>query len=143
MPVSRAERWALEQDVLTGRRAGPVEDRTLAVNRRRGTLRGMFPALERALDVADVGPVKLLTGCQTPAAIGRARFARLTKWLVSRRVRNARAFTETAVEAAELQYTFSRPSRASPRGKGLGQGRWQPPPPHPVPPNAPTRLLHL
>lgn len=65
----------------------------------------MFPALERALDVTDTGPLRLLTGYQTPAVIRRAGVARLTKWPADRKVRNAGTLAETSVDAAEHQYT--------------------------------------
>jgi transposase len=96
---------ALELRLLTGRRSDLVEDRTRVVNRLRGTLLSMFPALERALEVTNTGPLRLLTGYQTPAAIRRAGTARLTKWLANRKIRNARALAEAAVEAAERQHT--------------------------------------
>ncbi len=75
------------------------------MNRLRGTLLSMFPALERTLELTNVGPLVLLTGYQTPAAIRRAGVARLTKWLAKRKVRNAKSLAETVVEAAERQYT--------------------------------------
>lgn len=104
-PIRPGDEAAIELKLLTGRRADLVEDRTRAVNRLRGTLLSMFPALERALDVTNVGPLKLLTEYQTPAAIRRAGVARLTKWLGNRKVRNARALAEAAVEAAQRQHT--------------------------------------
>ncbi|GAA2813829.1 IS110 family transposase [Kitasatospora paracochleata] len=104
-PIRPGDETAIELRLLTGRRADLVEDRTRAVNRLRGTLLSMFPALERALDVTNVGPLKLLTEYQTPAAIRRAGVTRLTKWLANRKVRNARALAETAVEAAQRQHT--------------------------------------
>nr|BEK70601.1 IS110 family transposase [Kitasatospora purpeofusca] len=104
-PVRPGDEAAIELRLLTGRRADLVEDRTRAVNRLRGTLLSMFPALERALDVTNVGPLKLLTEYQTPAAIRRAGAARLTKWLTNRKVRNPRALAEAAVEAAQRQRT--------------------------------------
>ncbi|WP_405710910.1 IS110 family transposase [Streptomyces xanthophaeus] len=104
-PIRPGDEAAVELRLLTGRRADLVEDRTRVVNRLRGTLLGMFPALERALEVTNTGPLKLLTGYQTPAAIRRAGVARLTKWLANRKVRNAKVLAETAVEAAERQHT--------------------------------------
>jgi transposase len=104
-PIRPDDEALADLRLLTGRRADLVEDRTRAVNRLRGTLLGMFPALERALDLTNVGPLKLLTGYQTPAAIRRAGIARLTKWLANRKVRGAKALAEAAVEAAERQYT--------------------------------------
>ncbi|WP_328623715.1 IS110 family transposase [Streptomyces sp. NBC_00353] len=104
-PIRPGDETAIELKLLTGRRGDLVEDRTRAVNRLRGTLLSMFPALERALDVTNMGPLKLLTGYQTPGSIRRASTARLTKWLANRKVRNARSLAETAVEAAERQHT--------------------------------------
>ncbi len=75
------------------------------MNRLCGTLLSMFPALERALEVTDTGPLRLLTGYQTPAAIRRAGISRLTTWLANRKARNARSLAEAAVEAAERQHT--------------------------------------
>jgi hypothetical protein len=48
-----------------------VADRTRTVNRLRAQLTGIFPGLERALDLTNTGPLILLTGCQTPAALRR------------------------------------------------------------------------
>ncbi|MFF7183624.1 IS110 family transposase [Streptomyces sp. NPDC008121] len=104
-PVRPGDEAAIELKLLTGRRSDLVEDRTRVVNRLRGTLLSMFPALERALDVTNTGPLRLLTGYQTPAAIRRAGTTRLTKWLANRGVRNARTLAETATEAAERQHT--------------------------------------
>ncbi|MCX5233135.1 IS110 family transposase [Streptomyces sp. NBC_00233] len=104
-PVRPGDEIAIELKLLTGRRGDLVEDRTRAVNRLRGTLLSMFPALERALDVTNTGPLKLLTGYQSPGSIRRAGTARLTKWLANRKVRNPRSLAESAVEAAERQHT--------------------------------------
>ncbi|WP_435796648.1 IS110 family transposase [Kitasatospora indigofera] len=104
-PIRPGDEAAIELKLLTGRRADLVEDRTRSVNRLRGTLLSMFPALERALDVTNVGPLVLLTGYQSPAAIRRTGTARLTKWLANRKVRNARALAEAAVEAAGRQHS--------------------------------------
>ncbi|MFI5753324.1 IS110 family transposase [Streptomyces sp. NPDC051644] len=104
-PVCPGDESAIELKLLTGRRTDLVEDRTRVVNRPRGTLLSMFPALERALDMTNTGPLKLLTGCQAPAWISRAGTARLMKWLANRKVRNARSLAEAAVEAAERQHT--------------------------------------
>lgn len=54
-----------------GRRMDLVADRTRTVNRLRAQLSGIFPGLERALDLTNKGPLTLLTGYQTPAAIRR------------------------------------------------------------------------
>ncbi|MFG3227274.1 IS110 family transposase [Kitasatospora sp. NPDC048194] len=104
-PIRPGDEAAIELRLLTSRRADLVEDRTRSVNRLRGTLLSMFPALEQALEMTNVGPLVLLTGYQTPAAIRRTGTARLAKWLANRKVRNARALAEAAVEAAERQHT--------------------------------------
>lgn len=104
-PTRPGDEAAIELKLLTGRRSDLVEDRTRVVNRLRGTLLSMFPALERALDVTNAGPLKLLTGYQTPAVIRRAGVARLTKWLANRKVRSAKDLAEVAVEAAARQHT--------------------------------------
>lgn len=74
--------------ILTGRR-DLADDRTRAVDRLRGHLTGIFPGLERELDLGNVGPLVLLTGYQTPAAIRRAGARRLATWLRNRKVRGA------------------------------------------------------
>ncbi|MEV5915180.1 IS110 family transposase [Streptomyces chartreusis] len=96
---------AIELRVLTGRRADLNADRTRRINRLRGQLTGIFPALERVLDLTNVGPVILLTGYQTPAALRRAGGKRLVTWLRKCSVRSPEALAEAAVEAAERQHT--------------------------------------
>ena len=58
-----------ELQLLTSRRADLVADRTRTINRLRGLLTRIFPALERALDLTRTGPLVLLAGYQTPAAL--------------------------------------------------------------------------
>ncbi|MFE7777709.1 IS110 family transposase [Streptomyces sp. NPDC057445] len=96
---------AVELRVLTGRRSDLVADRTRAVNRLRATLTGIFPALERALDLGNLGPLLLLTSYQTPAALRRVGRKRLVTWLRNRKVRGAQALADAALDAAERQHT--------------------------------------
>lgn len=96
---------AIELRVLTGRRADINADRTRRINRLRGQLTSIFPALERMLDLGNVGPLVLLTGYQTPAALRRTGRRRLETWLRNRKVRGADALAEAALEAAERQHT--------------------------------------
>lgn len=96
---------AIELRVLTNRRADLNADRTRRINRLRGQLTSIFPALERTLDLGNVGPLILLTGYQTPAALRRTGRKRLETWLHNRKVRGAEALTEAALEAAERQHT--------------------------------------
>ena len=62
---------AVDLRILTTRRTDLACDRTRQINRLRAQLLEFFPALERALDLTNKGPVILLTGYQPPAAIRR------------------------------------------------------------------------
>lgn len=96
---------AVELRILTDRRADLNADRTRRINRLRGQLTGIFPALERALDLGNVGPLVLLSGYQTPAALRRTGRSRLETWLRNRRVRGVAALADAALDAAERQHT--------------------------------------
>ncbi|MFD7541996.1 IS110 family transposase [Streptomyces sp. NPDC059819] len=96
---------AVELRILTDRRSDLTADRTRRINRLRGQLTGIFPALERVLDLGNVGPLVLLTGYQTPAALRRTGRSRLETWLHNRKVRGADALAQAALEAAERQHT--------------------------------------
>lgn len=96
---------AVDLRTLTTRRLDTVFDRTRQINRLRAQLLEIFPALERALELTNRGPVMLLTGFQTPAAIRRAGTSRIETWLKNRKVRGAAALAKTAVEAARAQQT--------------------------------------
>jgi len=96
---------AVDLRTLTSRRLGLVNDRTRQTNRLRAQLLEFFPALERALNLGKKGPVMLLTGYQTPAAIRRSGAGHIGTWLKNRKVKNAAALAETAVEAARSQRT--------------------------------------
>ncbi|RKN59982.1 IS110 family transposase [Streptomyces klenkii] len=95
---------AIELRILTDRRADLNADRTRRINRLRGQLTSFFPALERGLDLGNVGPLVLLTGYQTPAALRRTGRKRLETWLRNRHVRSPEALAAAAVEAAERQH---------------------------------------
>ncbi|GAB7035225.1 IS110 family transposase [Streptomyces sp. NPDC021749] len=105
MPLRPGDELVTELKVLTGRRRDLADDRTRAINRLRGHLTGIFPGLERELDLANVGPLVLLTGYQTPAAIRRTGVKRLATWLRNRKVRGADQLAAAAVQAAENQHT--------------------------------------
>ncbi|MGW7387143.1 IS110 family transposase [Streptomyces sp. NPDC054794] len=104
-PVRPDAEAIAELKILTARRADLVADRTRAVNRLREQLLGIFPGLERALDMTNRGPLVLLTGYQTPAALRRIGAKRLETWLRNRKVRSAADLAAAAVEAAERQHT--------------------------------------
>ncbi|WTW92364.1 IS110 family transposase [Streptomycetaceae bacterium NBC_01309] len=104
-PLRPGDELTVELKLFTARRTDLVCDRTRTISRLRGTLTGVFPALERALDATNTGPLVLLTGYQTPAAIRRTGAARLETWLRNRNVRGAAALARAAVDAAERQHT--------------------------------------
>ncbi|MFD8970807.1 IS110 family transposase [Streptomyces sp. NPDC059568] len=104
-PIRPGDEATVELRLLTERRVDLVTDRTRTTNRLKALLTSMFPALERALSIDNAGPLILLTGYQTPAAIRRVGTSRLTTWLRNRKVRGAQALATAAVEAAERQHT--------------------------------------
>ncbi|GED90635.1 IS110 family transposase [Streptomyces sp. 6-11-2] len=104
-PIRVGDETVIDLKILTGRRMDLVADRTRTVNRLRAQLTGIFPGLERALDLTNTGPLTLLTGYQKPAAIRRLGAKRLKTWLRNRKVRSADQLAEAAVEAAERQHT--------------------------------------
>ncbi len=96
---------AIELRALTSRRTGLNADRTRRVNRLRGQLTDILPALERALDLGNVGPLILLTGYQTPAALRRTGRSRLETWLRNGKICSPEALAEAVLEAAGRQHT--------------------------------------
>ncbi|MEU6325666.1 IS110 family transposase, partial [Streptomyces sp. NPDC047009] len=112
-PLRAADEAMVELKLFTARRTDLVCDRTRAINRLRATLTGVFPALERALDLTNAGPLVLLTGYQTSASIRRMGVSRLEAWLRNRKVRGAAALAKAAAEAAERQHTAIVGEKAS------------------------------
>lgn len=104
-PMGPADEATIELKIVTNRRTDLVRDRTRAINRLRSTLTGIFPAVERVLVLTSAGPLILLDGHQTPAAIRHMGTARLTRWLYARGVRTPEELAATAVEAANQQHT--------------------------------------
>ncbi|MEU9788212.1 IS110 family transposase [Streptomyces phaeochromogenes] len=104
-PLRTGDDTVTDLKILTGRRMDLVADRTRTINRLRAKLTGVFPGLERALDLTKAGPLTLLTGHRTPAAIRRIGAKRLETWLRNRHVVHSDRLAETAVQAAERQHT--------------------------------------
>ncbi len=96
---------AVDLKILVRRRTDLVNDRTRHINRLREQLLEICPALERALILTNKGPVLLLTGYQTPAAIRRSGVKRIETWLKNRKVKGAATLAQAAVEAAQAQHT--------------------------------------
>ncbi len=104
-PLRPGDEITAELKLLTGRRADLTADRTRVINRLRGLLTSIFPALDRALaDLTTTGPLVLLSGYQTPAAIRAAGAAGLEAWLRGRKVRNAGKLAAAATAAADRQH---------------------------------------
>lgn len=112
-PLRVGDETVTDLKILTGRRADLVADRTRTINRLRAQLSGICPGLERALDLTNTGPLVLLTGYQTPAALRRVGKKRLETWLRNRKVLRADRLAETALDAAARQHTAC-PGRSSP-----------------------------
>lgn len=104
-PIRPGDDVSTDLKLLTARRTDLVCDRTRAINRLRGQLTGFFPALERALDMGNAGPLVLLTSYQTPAVIRRLGRSRLQMWLRNRKVRGAAQLAQAAADAADRQDT--------------------------------------
>lgn len=104
--VEVAATLVTELRLLVTHRTDLVGDRVRMVNRLRDVLSGYFPALERAFDYAHSrGALVLLTGYQSPAAIRARGQARLTAWLVKRKVRTPDQVAAGAMSAAQAQHT--------------------------------------
>jgi transposase len=89
--------------LMTAYRADLAADRIRSINRLRGLLVGAFPALERALDFTNRGPLILISGFQTPTTIRRLGDVRLARWLERRGVRGAARLAHAAAAAASRQ----------------------------------------
>lgn len=102
-PVRADDELIVELRMLVARREDLVGNRTRAVNRLRDQLLAIAPALERVVELAHKGPLVLLTGFQTPAALRTAGVATVTEWLRRRGVYKAEALAEKVIRAAQLQ----------------------------------------
>ncbi|CCH32229.1 hypothetical protein BN6_49600 [Saccharothrix espanaensis DSM 44229] len=79
----------VELRLLVARRQDLAADRVRSVNRLHDRMPAVCPALERALDLTTQGPLVLLTGFQTPAALRDVGVEDLIVRLRERKVRNA------------------------------------------------------
>lgn len=102
-PLAPGDELIAELRMLTARRADLVTDRTRAINRLRATLLEISPALERALDFGRTGPLLLISGYATPAAIRRVGEEQLTSWLAGQGARNPARIARAALAAAQSQ----------------------------------------
>jgi transposase len=95
----------IELRALTAHRGDLAADRVRAINRLRGRLTGIFPALEEKLNFVYHGPLVLISGFQTPDAIRSIGQEELERWLRRRQVRRADKLAAAATEAAAAQQT--------------------------------------
>ena len=94
----------VELQMLTTHRADVAAERTRTINRIRGRLAAIFPALERILDFTNRGPLVLIAGFQTAQAIREAGAEELARWMRTQKVRGADTLAAAAVTAAQSQH---------------------------------------
>jgi hypothetical protein len=94
-----------ELRMLTAHRADLAADRTRAINRLRIQLLGVCPALERALDFTNRGPLVLISQFQSPQQLADAGQTEVEQWLRGHKVRHADRLAAAAVRAAATQHT--------------------------------------
>jgi len=92
-----------ELAVLTSRRRDLVQDQTRAIARLRATLVGVFPGLERALDLTTKGALLLVRRYRTPTEVRRAGRRRIEAHLRSQGAKGAAQLADRALQAAGTQ----------------------------------------
>jgi transposase len=103
-PVQFGDDLAARLRILTACRTDLVADRTRQINRLRALLVEIAPALERALDLTNRGPLHLLCRFQTPGAIRETGRDGVEAWLRERKVRGAARLAAAAHTAALKQH---------------------------------------
>lgn len=97
------EELLAELKLLVGHRRDLVLDQARALVRLRDALLGLFPGLERVLDLRTRGPLVLVSRYQTPDAVRQAGRKRIEAYLKRQGVRNASKLAEKAIRAAQAQ----------------------------------------
>lgn len=92
-----------ELAVITSRRRDLVQDQARGITRLRAALVGVFPGLERVLDLRTKGALLLVRRYRTPAEVRRAGQRRIEAHLRSQGARGAAPLAERALQAAEGQ----------------------------------------
>ena len=110
--------------LLVGHRHDLVADRTRLINRLREVLVGVFPGLERALDLTTQGAPKLLLRYQTPLKIRRAGLRRLTDYLKSQGVWKAAELAERALGPPKHRRCVCPPKSLVPAWRASSPGNW-------------------
>lgn len=103
-PIEAATELDIEIRLLVSRRRDLVAAQTQRISRLRDLLVGIFPDLERSLDLTTKGPLHLLTKFVTPAEIREAGRKRLLRHLQGAKgVPNLDALADKALAAAARQ----------------------------------------
>jgi transposase len=109
-PIEPATELDLELRLLVGRRRDLVDAQTQRLSRMHDLLVGIFPGLERCLDLTTKGPLHLLTRFVTPAELRDAGRKRLVRHLqAAGGLPNVEALADKALAAAHEQ-TISVPA---------------------------------
>ena len=109
-PIEPATELDLELRLLVGRRRDLVDAQTQRLSRMHDLLVGIFPGLERSLDLTTKGPLHLLTKFVTPAELRDAGMKRLVRHLqAAGGLPNVEALADKALAAAHEQ-TISVPA---------------------------------
>ena len=105
-PVTGHADLDIELNLLIARRRELVCDQTRRINRARDMLTGIFPGLERAMDLTNLSGLHLLARYATPDQIRRAGRARIIAHLRRNGVRADRAdrLASAAMAAANQQH---------------------------------------
>jgi transposase len=103
-PIEPATELDLELRLLVGRRRDLVDAQTQRLGRMHDLLVGIFPGLERVLDLTTKGPLALLTKFVTPAELRAAGRKRLVRHLqAAGGLPNVEALADKALTAAHEQ----------------------------------------
>ena len=103
-PIEPASELDLELRLLVGRRRDLVDGQTQRLARMHDLLVGIFPGLERCLDLTTKGPLVLLTRFVTPAELRTAGKKRLIRHLkAAGGLPNVEALADRALAAAGEQ----------------------------------------
>lgn len=103
-PIEPATELDLEIRLLVGRRRDLVAGQTQRISRLRDLLAGIFPGLERGLDLTTKGPLHLLTKFVTPGELRAAGRKRLVRHLqAAGSLPNIESLADRALAAAAEQ----------------------------------------
>ncbi|WP_324195423.1 IS110 family RNA-guided transposase [Nocardia terpenica] len=104
-PVTLGDELTNDLSLLVGRRRDLVTEQTRRINRTRDMLAGIFPGLERVVDLTTLCGLRLLARYVTPGEIRRAGRSRIVAYLRRNGVRSdyAERLATAVVEAAHHQ----------------------------------------